>query len=113
MIRNLPREGKIELLAMFNQSWREGVVPGGWKKAQIIPLLKVGKDPKERSSYRPVSLTPVTVKVLERMITNRLMYWLENNNKINNWQAGFQKAEAKVLKIRLSDWPKTSRMDLR
>ena len=55
-----------------------------------------------------MTLTPVTVKVLERMITNRLMYRLE---KSIIGKRDFK--EAKVLKIRLSDWPKTSRMDLR
>ena len=34
----------------------------------ILPILKNGKDPKRRESYRPVSLTSVCVKVLERMI---------------------------------------------
>ena len=60
------------------------MVSGGMEKSTDHSTTEAGKDPKERSSYRPVRLTPVTVKVLERMITNRLMYWLENNNKINN-----------------------------
>ena len=70
------------------------MVPGRWKKATIIPLLKAGKDPKLRESFRPVSLTPVIVKILERMVVDRLNYWLEEKGAINNWQAGFQRGKS-------------------
>ena len=42
---------------IFNKSMTEGLVLGKWKKAEMIPLLKDGKDPKDPGSYRSVSLT--------------------------------------------------------
>jgi hypothetical protein len=68
MIKNLPEEAKKELPKIFNESWRRGLVPGCWKKAVIVPIPKDGKDPGKRESYRPVSLTPILVKILDRMV---------------------------------------------
>ena len=100
--KHLGNGALVKWLDIFSESWRKGVCPGRWKKAVIIPILKMGKDPKERESYRPISLTSVSVKVLERMATNRLYYWLERDEVINNWQAGFQRGrstEEQVLRL--------------
>ena len=50
--------------------------PGEWKKAEMIPFLKQGKYQKLRELYRPVFMTSVCVKVMERMVMNILGYWL-------------------------------------
>ena len=42
------------------------------------------------SSYRPISLTSCIGKRVERMINERLNWWLEHNNIITPWQAGFR-----------------------
>ena len=84
MIKRLPIEGNRHLLNIYTQSWKEGVTPGRWKKAVIVPLLKAGKDPKEKSSFRPVSLTPAMVKIIERMATNRLMCYLKEGERISS-----------------------------
>ena len=67
---------------------------GTWKKVLIVPILKPSKEPKELGSYSPVSLTSVVVKLLERMIANRLYHWLEEKRVINSWQAGFQRGRS-------------------
>ena len=102
MFKNMNDDGLKTWLEVMNESWRMGVCPGSWKKAEIIPILKSGKDPKDINSYGPVSLTSVAVKILERMITNRLYYWMEKTKVINNWQAGFQRGrstEEQVLRM--------------
>jgi hypothetical protein len=102
LLKNLPRRGQEVLLDIFNDSWRQGLVPGSWKKAIIVPLLKAGKDPKSRESFRPVSLTSAVVKLLERMVVNRLMFWVEEKGVINGWQAGFQRGkctEDQILRL--------------
>ena len=101
----LKRQGKKMMEVwrkIFNKSWVEGRCIGKWKKAEMIPLLKGGKDPKDIGSYRPVSLTSVVVKWLERITVNRMYYWLERDKVINNWQAGFQRGrgtEEQVLRL--------------
>ena len=46
------------------------VVPGEWKEANIIPLFKKVSRSKSEN-YRPVSLTSVICKLLERLIKDR------------------------------------------
>lgn len=80
MLKRMGEGAKKMWLRIFNISWAEGRCAGSWKKVVIIPILKMGKDPKERASYRPVSLTSVCVKLMEKMVVNRLYYWMEKND---------------------------------
>ena len=55
----------------FNQCLEEGVVPETWKTATIVPVPKKS-NPKEMNDYRPVALTSVPFKCLERIVLDRL-----------------------------------------
>ena len=57
---------------MFNLALEEGVVPLEWKEGNIIPLFKKGSRSKSEN-YRPVSLTSVICKQLERLIKDHLV----------------------------------------
>ena len=57
----------IPLPRVFNLSLKEGDVPFEWKEANIIPLFKKGSRNKSEN-YRPVSLTSMICKLLERLI---------------------------------------------
>ena len=65
----------IPLARVFNLSLKEGVVPFEWKEANIIPLFKKGSRNKSEN-YRPVSLTSVICKLLERLIKNHMVDFL-------------------------------------
>ena len=56
---------------MFNLSLEEGVVLLEWKEANIIPLYKKGSRNKSENN-RPVSLTLVICKLLERLIKDQI-----------------------------------------
>ena len=56
----------------------------------MIPILKKGKDPKKANSYRPVSLTSCVVKTMERIVNERLKWYLETENLLAPEQAGFR-----------------------
>ena len=62
----------IPLTTAFNLSLEEGVVPSEWKEANGIPLFKKGSRNKSEN-YRPVSLTSVICKVLEKLIKYHLV----------------------------------------
>ena len=75
-----------------------------WKEAVVLPILKPGTDPTNPQSYRPISLTSVMCKIMERMITNRLVWFLERNNLINNAQSAYRKARSTLDQLsRLHD----------
>lgn len=90
-LRNLGVGGMSVLLSVFNSSWREGAVPRSWKHALVVPLLKPGKHPSDLSSFRPVSLTSCIGKVLEKMVLNRLEWWLESRRIFPEEMAGFRR----------------------
>ena len=77
----------IPLATVFNLSLEEGIVPLEWKEANIIPLFKKGTRNKSEN-YRPVSLTSVICKLLERLIKDHLVDFLVKNKLINPSQHG-------------------------
>ena len=68
----------IPLATVFNLSLEEGIVPLEWKEANFIPLFKKGSRNKSEN-YRPVSLTSVICKLLERLIKDHLVDFLVKN----------------------------------
>ena len=63
-----------------------GGLPDEWLTANITPLFKKGNK-LEPTNYRPVSLTSIVCKIMEKMIKNVMMahlkvnktYWQVNN----------------------------------
>ena len=90
MITNLGNVAKANLLSLINECWQKKELPKEWKRATIIPILKPGKPADQISSYRPISLTSHTGKLMETMVKERLTYLLESRNLINDNQAGFR-----------------------
>ena len=56
----------------------------------IIPIPKPGKDNTNPNNYRPIALTSCICRTLERMINERLVWYLETNNIITEFQSGFR-----------------------
>ena len=83
----------IPLARVFNLSLKEGVVPFEWKEANIIPLFKKGSKNKSEN-YRPVSLTSVICKLLERLIKDHMVDFLDKHKLLNSSQHGFLKARS-------------------
>ena len=90
MILHLGMKSKEILLKIFNTSWKNGSVPQIWREAEMIPILKKGKDKTKAESYRPISLTSCVGKLMERLVNSRLMWHLEQNGKLSPEQAGFR-----------------------
>ena len=73
MIQNLSDTGLHYLLDLYNRMWLENYLPPDWKISKIIPILKPNKNPNEKSSYRPISLTSCLSKVFESMVNNKIV----------------------------------------
>ena len=76
------------LAVIFNESLATGNLPEDWKTAVVTPIFKHGgkADP---GNYRPVSLTSVPCKVLERILRRKICAHLTDHNLINSRQHGF------------------------
>ena len=94
MLTHLGPLAKKKLLQIFNSSWKSGKIPTIWKKAIMIPILKIGKPRNQVDSYRPISLTSCVCKLMERIINSRLTWILETENQLVDEQGGFRKCRS-------------------
>ena len=70
------------LAKVFNWAWNKRVVPFEWNEANIIPLFK--KESRNKvENYRPVNLTPVICKLLEKLIKDHMADFLVKHKLIN------------------------------
>lgn len=52
---------------IFNKSFKQGVVPGQFKTASVVPIFKAGDDALV-SFYRPMSVINVIAKIFETYV---------------------------------------------
>ena len=83
---------------IFNLSLKHGVFPDELKMAKVIPLFKTG-DKCLVANYRPVSVLPVFSKLLERIMYNRLIKYVDCNNLLYKYQFGFRKNHSTVMAL--------------
>ncbi|GAB0208399.1 mitochondrial enolase superfamily member 1 [Grus japonensis] len=81
------------LSTICQRSWDSGEVPTDWKLDAVIPIFKKGvrEDP---GNYRPVSLTSVPGKIMEKIILGTIERHLKNNAIIRHSQHGFTKGKS-------------------
>ena len=77
------------LLIVFTHSLYSGVVPPSFKLAAITPVFKSG-DRTTPNNYRPISLTSVFSKVLERIIRKQVSSFIDKKGCLNSTQHGFR-----------------------
>ncbi|GFY10167.1 probable RNA-directed DNA polymerase from transposon BS [Trichonephila clavipes] len=91
--------GREKLLYICNLSWKTGKLPRQWKSAIVIPILKRNKNAGLTTSYRPISLTCITCKLMECMVLRRLTHHLHTNNLMPSEQFAFRKGHSTVDQI--------------
>ena len=106
------KEGVVTpLYLIFKKSLEDGVLPHPWKDALVTALHKKG-DKRLPSNYRPVSLTSIICKMLERIIKDHLLQYFIRNKFITSIQHGFRpdpSCETQLIHV-LDDW--TSALEL-
>ena len=83
---------------LFNFSLVHGKLPSVWKSANVVPIHKSG----ERTlaeNYRPVSLTSILAKSLERIIHKHIMKFLTHHRLLSESQHGFREARSRVTQL--------------
>jgi Reverse transcriptase (RNA-dependent DNA polymerase) len=70
----------------------------------MILVLKAGKDPRAAASYGPISLTSTLCKLMERLVVNRLQWYLERHGLLSKVQSGLRRNRDTLdLIVRLQD----------
>jgi len=93
------------LALLFTQLLSVSVVPDTWKTAIVTPVFKKGLST-DVANYRPISLTCVASKIMERIIVDQMTSFLADTNVINNAQHGFVKGLSTTTNIleSFNDW---------
>ena len=74
---------------LFTKSLQSETLPKQWKEAYVTCIFKKG-DKSSPGNYRPVSLTSVLCKSLEKIVRKAIMKHLNKNNLSSDCQYGFR-----------------------
>ena len=77
------------LTNLFNKLFEKQYFPQSWTQSIIIPLYKAG-DKLDPQNYRGISLLSTVSKLFMSILTNRLRFWAEEENKFGFEQAAFR-----------------------
>ena len=77
---------------LFNSVLNTGHVPPSWLEGVIIPIYK-NKGPRDDvTNYRPITILSCLGKLFTAVLNNRLSFFLDEHNVLNENQAGFRKS---------------------
>ena len=105
MFKKLARQLATPLSQLFSSFMSVGQIPADWRCAIVTPIAKGGaaSDP---SNYRPISLTNVTCKLMERVIVCKMLDYFLRNKVISKQQHGFLSGKSTTTNLleQLNDW---------
>jgi hypothetical protein len=89
---------EMALHKFFNKLWEMEEFPTEWSKGLISPIFKGGseEDKLNPMKYRGITLLSVIGKLFTCVLKNRLEYWCEGNNILDDEQAGFRRARSTI-----------------
>ena len=86
------------IFLILKHSMNTSIIPSAYKNQTITPVHKK-KSKAIPENYRPISLTSHIIKILERIIRNKLVAQLESNNLLCNDQHGFRKGRSCLTQL--------------
>ena len=85
---------------IYNKCLRLNLFPRRWKSAIVKVIRKHSvQDYTSPKAYRPICLLPLMGKILEKLMGDRLSYYLESTNQLSNNQYGFRKQKSTIHAI--------------
>ena len=93
-LSNLPANIIAIITHLFNCSYQTGNYPSQFKTGEIILFPKENTDTSNPKNYRPISLLNILGKVFAKLLNNKLVNHLEENNIIRPSQHGFRKKKS-------------------
>ena len=89
---------KNPLLHIINQSFTQGIFPDALKIAKVIPIYKK-EDQQLANNYRPISILSYHSKIIERLMQNRLINFLNRFKLLYELQFGFRQGYSTNLAL--------------
>lgn len=98
MIKEIKDVIVTPLTIIFQKSLAESKIPENWKEAHITAIFKKGvKSCPE--NYRPISLTSVPGKMMEKIIRDAIVSHMTTNNLFSVHQHGFMAGKSCVTQL--------------
>lgn len=93
---------------IFNLSFECNVCPQIWKEAKVIPLPKDARNTFTGSNSRPISLSPVLNKLLEKIVFDQIQRYFSVNNLTSDYQHAYRESHstATALTQMTDEWLK-------
>nr|VZI19912.1 unnamed protein product [Spirometra erinaceieuropaei] len=89
LLKELAPEMSKPLVKIFQTSFVTGCLPFDWRSATITLLFKDGSHA-SANNYRPVSLTSICCKIMEKIVKKALMQFLEQYHLLSDAPHGFR-----------------------
>ena len=107
MLKELSATISKPITIIFNSSMCQGWVPQLWKEGNITALFKKG-DKAEPGNYRPVSLTSVVCKTMDKLVREIIVKHMSANKLFSNKQFGFISGKSTTLQLLkvMDEWTK-------
>ena len=86
------------LTHISNLSFITGIFPNRLKIAKVVPIYKKD-DPHVYENYRPISILPCISKIIERLMFNRIIAFLDKHNILFDDQYGFRPGHSTELAL--------------
>ena len=86
------------LAFIFEQTLQQGSLPIDWRNAFVSPIFKKGAKNKAEN-YRPISLTSIVCKIMEKIIKDTVLKHLVDNNLLSAKQFGFLSGRSTVTQL--------------
>ena len=98
LLQGLVEEISCTFGLLFSKSMEEGVVPADWRTANVTPIFKKGSRA-EPGNYRPVSLTSIPGKIMEKVIKEEIEQHLDRHSLLQKSQHGFVRGRSCTTNI--------------
>jgi ribonuclease HI len=82
------------LHSLFNDIFSRDYFPHTWKTAKLVLIPKGNTSNMEETTYRPISLLPTISKLYERILLNRLNYFIDE--LMDKRQFGFRRCKGTI-----------------
>ncbi|GFV23154.1 putative RNA-directed DNA polymerase from transposon X-element [Trichonephila clavipes] len=83
----LDAKRKAEIFGHHQLILEQGAASRNWRRATVIPFKKCGKTDGTPERFRPISLTSIACKKMEKMVLRRLTFHLHSHNLLQEEQS--------------------------
>ena len=99
ILSNLPEAATNKLKEIYNLAMSMGYFISIFSNGILIFANKPDKDSRYPLNYHPITLLDVAGKVFEKITNNKLLRFLEENNKLHESQYGFRHKRGTELSL--------------